>query len=448
MDNYRELWDNILEYCKKYTTETAFNLWFQSIRIKEFTGKSVTLEFKSEYFKSTFVKMYDNLIHDAFAEVCGIKLDVDYCSVEDETVKSEKKESNLEDFKNEIYTFDNFIVGPSNRFAHAAAKAIAADPGGQISGSSPVFYTYNPLFIYGASGLGKTHLLNAISYEVAKNYPEMKIKYIKAENFANEFIASLGRKNVDEFHDKYRNNIDLFLVDDIQFIAGKTQTEEEFFHTFNSLIDNGKQIVLTSDRPPKEIKSLTERLCGRFESGLMADIQPPEFETRCAIIKRKAQLLDLDMSEHNNVVEYIAQNIKSNIRQLEGITKKLQVLCKFSKCEPTIALAQAAIKDVQNDTRPIGDVINSIVDEVSRTTGVSVEDIYSKKQTSDVSNARKMCFYIIREITDMSHKAIGEKFGRDHSTVMYNVEKFGEKIKKDATINNQVTDIINNLRND
>ena len=276
----------------------------------------------------------------------------------------------------------------------------------------------------------------------------MKIKYIKAENFANEFIASLGRKNVDEFHDKYRNNIDLFLVDDIQFIAGKTQTEEEFFHTFNSLIDNGKQIVLTSDRPPKEIKSLTERLCGRFESGLMADIQPPEFETRCAIIKRKAQLLDLDMSEHNNVVEYIAQNIKSNIRQLEGITKKLQVLCKFSECEPTIALAQAAIKDVQNDTRPIGDVINSIVDEVSRTTGVSVEDIYSKKQTSDVSNARKMCFYIIREITDMSHKAIGEKFGRDHSTVMYNVEKFGEKIKKDATINNQVTDIINNLRND
>lgn len=447
MDNYQELWDNILQFCKHYTTDTAFKLWFQPIKIKEFTGESVTLEFSNSYFKRTVVKMYDSLICDAFQEICGVKINVKYYCPEDDMSKSEKNGINLEDFRNEIYTFNNFIVGPSNRFAHAAAKAIAADPGGQISCSSPVFYTYNPLFIYGPSGLGKTHLLNAISYEVARNYPEMKIKYIKAENFANEFIASLGKKSVDEFHDKYRNNIDLFLVDDIQFIAGKTQTEEEFFHTFNSLIDDGKQIVLTSDRPPKEIKSLTERLCGRFESGLMADIQPPEFETRCAIIKRKAQLLDLDMTKHNNVVEYIAQNIKTNIRQLEGITKKLQVLCKFSECEPTIALAQAAIKDVQNDTRPIGDVINSIVDEVSRTTGVSVEDIYSKKQTSDVSNARKMCFYIIREVTDMSHKAIGEKFGRDHSTVMYNVEKFGEKIKKDSVINNQVTDIINNLKN-
>ena len=203
--------------------------------------------------------------------------------------------------------------------------------------------------------------------------------------------------------------------------------------------------MLTSDRPPKEIKSLTERLCSRFESGLLADVQSPEFETRCAIIKRKAQLLDFKI-EDENVVEYIAQNIKTNIRQLEGITKRLKAICKYSEQKPTIALAQSAIKAVQNDVRPIGDIIKTIVDEVSRTTGISVEDIYSKKQTSDVSIARKMCFYIIREVTDMSFKAIGEKFGKDHSTVMYNVEKFEEKMKKDSSLSYQVSDIINNVK--
>ena len=349
----------------------------------------------------------------------------------------------MNDFRNETFTFDNFIVGPSNRFAYAAAKAISENPAGQINNDA-AYYNYNPLFIYGSSGLGKTHLLNAISHAVNFHFPEMKICYVKAENFANEFITSLQRKSVDEFHDKYRNNIDLFLVDDIQFIAGKTQTEEEFFHTFNSLVDNGKQIVLTSDRPPKEIQSLTERLCSRFESGLLADIQSPEFETRCAIIKRKAQILDFEIDD--KIVEYIAENIKTNIRQLEGITKKLQAMCKFSEQAPTMSLAQAAIKDVQTFVKPIGDVINKIVDEVSRTTGVSVDDIYSKKQTSDVNVARKMCFYIIREVTDMSFKAIGEKFKRDHSTVMYNVEKFSETLKKNSTLNYQVNDIINNVK--
>lgn len=446
MDIYEELWDKVLEYCKDNTTDTAYSLWFKPIKIKEFTGTEVVIEFTNEFFKRTVVKMYDNLIREAFKEICGFEIDVSYYCPEDEMSKSEKNEINLEDFRNETFTFDNFIVGPSNRFAHAAAKAVAADPAGQISCVSPIFYTYNPLFIYGPSGLGKTHLLNAISYEVAKNYPEMKITYVKAENFANEFIASLGKKTVDEFHDKYRNNIDLFLVDDIQFIAGKTQTEEEFFHTFNSLVDNGKQIVLTADRPPKEIKSLTERLCSRFESGLLADIQPPEFETRCAIIKRKAQLLNFDLSKSDNVVEYIAQNIKSNIRQLEGITKKLQALCRFSEQVPTIALAQAAIKDVQNYSKPIKDVIDEIVGEVSRTTGVSVEDINSKKQTNAVSVARKMTFYIIREVTDMSYKSIGEKFGRDHSTVMYNIRDFGKTLQKNPALNNQTMDIINNLK--
>lgn len=440
MDTYEELLEQVILYCKEQTNETAYSLWFKPIEMKSFDGNSAVLYFANSFKKTTVVSRYGSLIEDAFQKICGFDVKVEYVCPEDNMSAAQKDDIKIADLKNETFTFDNFIVGPSNKFAYTAAKAIAADPAGKISNVS----NYNPLFIYGNSGLGKTHILNAIRYEVERNYPEMKAVYISAENFANEFIASLGKTTTDEFHEKYRNNIDLLLVDDIQFIAGKIQTEEEFFHTFNTLIDNGKQVVLTSDRPPKEIKSLTERLCSRFESGLMADIQSPEFETRCAIIKRKAQLLDFEMDD--NVVTYIAQYIKTNIRQLEGITKRLQAMCKYSGQEPTIASAQIAIKDVQNDVRPISDTLNDIIEEVSRTTGVAVDDILSKKQAAEVTNARKMCFYIIREITDMSFKAIGQKFGRDHSTVMYNVENFEKKIKQDSSLNYQVSDIINNIK--
>jgi chromosomal replication initiator protein len=374
--------------------------------------------------------------------VCGFPVLVVYLCPEDFLEQAEKDKKDLDDFKNETFTFDNFIVGPSNKFAYTAAKAIAADPGGQIS-QGRTLSNYNPLFIYGNSGLGKTHILNAISYEVQRNYPDMKVVYVKSEEFLNEFLTCLGNKTTDEFHEKYRN-IDVFLVDDIQFIAGKTSTEEEFFHTFNALVDNGKQVVLTSDRPPKEIQSLTDRLKSRFVSGLLADIQTPEFETRCAIISRKAELLDFKIPD--NVVRFVAERIKSNIRQLEGITKKLHAMCLFGEQQPTIALAQTAVKDVLSDVQPLPVTISRIVDEVSRTTGVSVDDIYSKKHTSNVSDARKMCFYIIREITDMSYKGIGNEFNRDHSTVMYNIEKIGERMKVDSNLNSQVTDIINNIR--
>ncbi len=443
METYQELWQFVLQYCKTKVNKTAYDLWLSPIEMIGFSGDKATLKFSNEFRKNTVVGQYGALINEAFSQVCGFDVKINFVCPEDDMTEKEKNTATIKDFKNETFTFENFIVGPSNKFVYAAAKAIAADPGGQISNSAS-YSNYNPLFIYGASGLGKTHLLNAIRYEVNRNYPEMKIVYVKAENFVNEFISSLNKKSVDEFHEKYRSGIDLFLVDDVQSIAGKTQTEEEFFHTFNSLVDNGKQVVLTSDRPPKEIKSLTERLCSRFESGLLADVQPPEYETRCAIIKRKAQLLDFEIPD--NIVQFIAQNIKSNIRQLEGITNKLHALCKLSGQTPTIALAQTTIKDVQNETRPIEDIVKSIVDEVSRTTGVSVDDIYSKKQTGDVSEARKMCFYIIRAVTDMSFKAIGEKFKRDHSTVMYNVEKFGDKIKTNSSLNYQVSDIINNVK--
>jgi chromosomal replication initiator protein len=443
METFNDIWQVVLLYCKEKINSTAFGLWISPIEITRFEGDTVELQFSNAFKKNTVVGRYDSLLREAFEVVCGFPVNINYVCPEDFIDEKEKNQLDLEDFKNEIFTFDNFIVGPSNKFAYAATKAIAADPGGQISKGKSLA-NYNPLFIYGNSGLGKTHLLNAISYEVHRNYPDMNVVYVKSEDFANEFISCLQKKTVDEFHEKYRNNIDVFLVDDIQFIAGKTQTEEEFFHTFNSLVDNGKQVVLTSDRPPKEIQSLTDRLRSRFVSGLLADIQSPEYETRCAIIKRKAELLNFEIP--NNVVEYIAERIKSNIRQLEGITKKLQAQCVFSDQQPTISLAQTAIKDILNDTQPLPVTINRIVDEVSRTTGVSIEDIYGKKQKSNVSNARKMCFYIIREITNMSFEAIGAEFNKDHSTVMYNIQKFGELIQTDSTLNSQVSDIINNIK--
>ena len=444
MENYNDLWQSVLEYCKERITTTAYNLWFSQIEIKGFDMGKATLLFSNDFKKTTTINQYGDLISEAFEKVCGFPVEVVYMSVQESPSKTENNFPGLEDLRNDILTFDNFIVGPSNKFAYTAAKAIAADPGGQISKGNNLT-NYNPLFIYGNSGLGKTHILNAISYEIKKNFPDMKVVYVKTEEFANEFFSCLGKHTVDDFHEKYRNNIDVFLVDDIQFIAGKTSTEEEFFHTFNSLVDNGKQVVLTSDRPPKAIHSLADRLRSRFVSGLLADIQAPEYETRCAIIKRKAELLNFDIPD--NVVNYIAERIKTNIRQLEGTTKRLHAMCVYSNQSPTISLAQTAIKDIIQDVQPIPVTINRIVEEVSRTTGVSVEDIYSKKRTSNISSARKMCIYIIREITGMSYADIGKEFNNmDHSTVLYNIQKMDQLLKTDSSLNSKVLDIINNIK--
>ena len=323
--------------------------------------------------------------------------------------------------------------------------AVAEDPGGHIK-QNLSYGNYNPLFIYGKSGLGKTHILNAICCEIKKKFPEMKILYVRAEDFANEFIKALGQKNVDDFRLKFRN-IDVLLIDDIQFIGGKDRTEEEFFHTFNSLIENGKQIVLTSDRPPKEIQSLTERLCSRFEYGLLADIQSPEYETRCAIIKNKAQLLGFDINK--DVVEYIAEKIKTNIRQLEGTTRKLYAMSNLTGHPATIALAQKVIKDVIDDEiPPVPVTIERILEEVSRTQGISIEDIRSSKQKANISQARKMCMYIIREVTNLTYEQIGNEFNKNYSTVIYSIKEISKNIEKDSKLERKINDIINNVKTD
>lgn len=450
MDSFNEIWEAVLAYCKERVTETAYNLWIKKTEFVSFDAATITLRLQSSMYMNVVVSQYGPMFSEAFAQIMGFDVKIKYICAEDEKVsdnnnnneehKFYQDKKHLEDYKNEQYTFENFIVGASNKFAYAAAKAVASDP----LNSKGSFRNYNPFFIYGNSGLGKTHLLNAICHEVKKNYHEMNILYIRAEQFVNEFMQALQYKTTDEFHEKFRNNIDFLLIDDIQFIANKESTVEEFFHTFDTLVSNGKQVVVTSDRPPKDIQSITDRLQSRFEDGLLADIQPPEYETRCEIIKRKAMMLNFEISEP--VVNYIAEKVKSNIRQLEGVTKKLYAYCDINQHTPTIALAQNVVKVVMEDTQPLPVTIQKIVEEVSRTTGISVDDIYSKLQKANISHARKITFYVVRKVTNMSYEDIGTEFKKHHSTVMYNIDQIEKEIETDSKLARQIQDIISNVK--
>ena len=331
------------------------------------------------------------------------------------------------------YTFDTFIVGSSNKFAHAASVAVADNPGG----------AYNPLFIYGQSGMGKTHLLFAIKNAIQKKFPEKTIKYIKGDQFTNELIEAIGQGRQNEFHQKYRY-VDVLMVDDVQFIGGKEQTQEEFFHTFNTLHQEHKQIVLTSDRPPREIQTLESRLRSRFEMGLLADIQPPEFETRIAIIKRKAKQCNMEMSD--DIAEFIAERLKSNIRQLEGVVKRINATYQLEKELPSLTMAQNAIRDVMNDVQPTPITIERIIEEVARTFEVTAADIKSPKRAAQISQARQVAMYVVREVTNLSYEEIGKEFGRDHSTAIYAVQQVERNMKNRSDFRNMITDLIKNIK--
>ena len=303
---------------------------------------------------------------------------------------------------------------------------------------------YNPLFIYGASGLGKTHLLHAIRADIHKNRPNYNIIYIKGDEFANGIITAIQDHTTPAFREKYRQ-ADVLLVDDIQFIGGKESTQEEFFHTFNTLYESGKQIVLASDRPPKEIKTLEDRLRTRFEWGLLADIQAPDFETRIAIIRRKAQLLDISIPD--DVTEYIANRLKTNIRQLEGAVKKLKAYKLLQGTNPSIVIAQNAIRDILNDNQPVPVTVERIISEVGRTYGITPQDIRSNKRSAQISSARQISIYIVREITQMSMSTIGEEFGgRDHSTIVYAIQQVEKNMRNDQRYKETIEDIIKNIR--
>ena len=435
MDSFKEAWGIICEYCRQNLTEVAYKTWISKIepvRLDFSEGKAI-LMVPAEFHRQTLTRGYMQLLNDAFASVFGEGIQICF-TVPDEIVTREPEQNDISVDADYEFTFSSFIVGSSNKFAHAASLAVATNPGG----------SYNPLFIYGNSGLGKTHLLYAIRNEIHRTNPEKIIQYVKGDDFTNELIEAIRLNAASDFRNKYRKS-DVLLVDDIQFIGGKESTQEEFFHTFNSLYEAKSQIVLTSDRPPKEIKTLEDRLKSRFESGLIADIQPPDFETRIAIIKRKAELLEMNLPD--DIVEYIATRLKTNIRQLEGVVKKLKAKSQLYGEKVTINVAQKTISDILNYDQPPPLTVEKIIDEVARTFGITSEDIRSSKRNSNISNARQIAIYAVREITDLSMNLIGEEFGnRDHSTIVYAIKQIEKNMTKDPKLKATVEDIIKNIR--
>ena len=453
IDSFDEVFKGVVDYCSKNgdIASTALGLWIEPIKPLRLEGNKAVMEVDTEFQRGIVMQQYSALLQKGFKEILGFDVEIDIqvsnsdpssgnaeenSSSGSDTDKIDENNADLKkkmDYAKYDYTFDTFIVGSSNEFAYHACKGV-------VKGGGVV---YNPLFIYGPSGLGKTHLITATATEMRKNDPSLNIVYVTGETFASEIIEAIQKKSTAEFHNKYRS-ADVLLVDDIQFIAGKESTQEEFFHTFNALYQDNKQILLAADRPPKAIKTLEDRIRSRFESGLMADIQTPDFETRMAIIKRKAELLDLNMPD--DVAEFIANKIKTNIRQLEGAVKKLKVLNHYAGSKPTIQSAQGVIREIMNDDQPLPVTIEKIINEVANVYGVSPDDIRSSKRVAQVSTARKVAIYIVRQITGMSLTYIGSEFGgRDHSTIVYAVNDVAKNLETDDHLKELIDDITKNI---
>ena len=440
METIKEVWSGILDYLHNLDdiSEVAYNVWITCIEPRTIEDGEVVVFVHTNFQKKIVSEHYADKLKDAFENVLGIPLGLKIVSGEDlektTAAAPPPASGNLFDGStDQDYSFENFVVGSSNKFAHAASQAVASKPAGY----------YNPLFIYGGSGLGKTHLLYAICNEIRKNSPAANILFTKGEYMANELIEAIQKGQTMEFRAKYRQ-VDVLLIDDIQFISGKVSTQEEFFHTFDALHQANKQIVLTSDRPPREIATLEERLRTRFEMGLLADIQPPDLETRIAIIRRKAQLLDIPITD--DIAEYIAGQLKSNVRQLEGAVKCMRAQYLLAGEQPTLVTAQNAIRDIRNDSQPVPITVERIINEVARTMTVPPEDIRSTKRSAPISQARQVAAYVVRSITGLPMKAIGEEFGtRDHSTIVYAIQKVESRMAKDSSFKGMVGDIIKNI---
>lgn len=441
MESFSEGWTIICNYLKdeKKIVDVAYKTWISRIEPVgiDFEKGEIILKVPNEFHRQTLIRGYLPKLSQAYEAVLGSDFTTTFIIPEEGSKKSDDTLLGAENSVDTGYefTFDTFIVGSSNKFAHAACLAVAQNPAS----------AYNPLFLYGHSGLGKTHLLYAIGNDIRKNHPDYNVIYIKGEDFANEMIESIKLHTTADFRQKYRK-ADVLLVDDIQFIGGKESIQEEFFHTFDTLYDAKKQIVLTSDRPPKEIKILTERLRSRFEMGLLADVQPPDLETRIAIIQRKAEIIGLDIS--NDVCEYIATKLKTNIRQLEGVVHKMYARYLLNKEIPTLSTINEVINEILNDDTPPELTVEKIIDEVARTYGVEAEDIRSQKsRRANINRPRQIAIYIVRELTTLSMESIGKEFGgRHYSTIVYTIQEMEKKIKSDAALRETVEDIIKNIR--
>ena len=440
-------WKEVLEELVGKISAISFDVWIKTLKPQYAKANTLVLSSPSVSSKNLVLKNYKDLICEAL-----IKTNRGFTNIEilvedqiDESVKNiaiqEKKAETIDNVFNKKYTFENFVVGSSNRFAYASALAVAEDPGKR----------YNPLFIYGGVGLGKTHLLHAIGNHIKEIHPNLNVVYTTTEKFTNELIESLQnskRSSESNFRNRYRN-ADVLIVDDIQFIIAKTSTQEEFFHTFNELIQNGKQIVISSDKPPKEINPLEERLRSRFEWGLLSDIGFPDLETRIAILNKKAQIERYNVKKE--VIEFIAEKVKNNIREMEGfLARTVFYSSLLGKAQATLEDAQEALKNLttaDGDSADEDAGMEQIIEAVTRYFSLSKKDLFSKKRHKEIVEARQICMYLACEYSKKYPLSyIGERFGRDHSTVIHAREKIKNDIKKNKVLKIQIEDIKNLIK--
>ncbi len=457
MDELSSIFSELINYIRENNNipPSSIKLWFGDLQFTELTDTVASFRASSPMKRDIVSKKYGELIRESLLAIIGFEVSVIiYCdneppvkvepkeeSHESRIAKNREEERTITEIMNrkslsgsviENYTFENFVEGSSNKFAKAACEAVAREPN-----------TYNPLFIYGDSGLGKTHLLYAVINDMKKYHPELRIIYKKCESFLDELIVAIKKGSTAQFKDEYRNT-DVLLIDDIQFLAGKEQTQEEFFHTFSALYENDKQIILTSDRPPKEIEPLSDRLRTRFEGGLIADVQPPSFELRIAIIKKKADSMGLVIS--NDIIEYLAERLHNNIRTIEGVLKKLYAITSFTSAEVTREKIDEVISIIDPGNIPIEALIERILLSVSKAYGITVEDLKSKKKTDSIANARHVAIYVIKKLTDLTLKEIGAIFGRNHSTILSSIEKVETNIRTVNGYDAQVKQIIKEVK--
>ncbi|MDI9508308.1 MAG: chromosomal replication initiator protein DnaA [Clostridiales bacterium] len=438
-------WDEILKYLiTEYSiTDVSYNTWLKPLKVYDVKDNVITILINDERIGPPSLNVirnkYELLLKVSIEEIMNVPYEINFVLASQiDSLDNNKKTTtwtkpNIPSFLNSRYTFDTFVVGGNNEFARAAALAVAENPG----------EIYNPLFIYGGVGLGKTHLMHSIAHFVLNQNPETKVLYVTSEKFTNELIESIQKKTTMQFREKYRS-IDILLIDDIQFIIGKESTQEEFFHTFNTLHESKRQIIISSDRPPKEMLTLEDRLRSRFEHGLMADIQSPDYETRMAILKKKEELDGLSIDE--DVLKYIATNIKSNIRELEGALTKIVAFSRLKKRELNLELAEDALQDIiyPNEKKIITPEL--ITDIVAEHYNLTPSEIYSKDKSRNISYPRQIVMYLSRKLTELSVTDIGKSLGnRDHSTVLHGCDKIAKDIEKDPSIHNTIDVLIKKI---
>ncbi len=422
----RALWQSLQDHLRKELDPEEFTTWFRPLKVRSESGDSLTLSAPSERFLHTLEQSYRPAVDRAISELRGSAFKVLF-AVEDEPQAGTDRATGsvVGDAFNPRYSFDSFVVGSSNQFAHAAAQSISHRPA----------ESYNPLFLYGGVGLGKTHLLHAIGHEIVRRHPDLKVMYLAAEQFVNELISSLRFNRMPEFRERYRS-IDVLMVDDIQFLANKERTQEEFFHTFNTLYTRQKQIILSSDSSPRDIQDLEERLRSRFEWGLIADIQPPDLETKIAILRRKADLERVEVPD--DVALFIASQVKSNIRELEGRLNRVIAFASLTGKPVSLDLAQETLKDILPDgNRRV--LPSEITKMVARHYGLKVTEIKSRNNSRQVAFPRQVAMYLCKQLTELSYPEIGKHFNdKHHSTVMYSVEKIEKLRAEDPDLNRAI----------